>query len=194
MHHSHPSAHCRHSVAVRCKLSSKSESIPIQPSRSQSLHSQLSVPSIGHIRSLSSESCGSVSRISAVQFISSTCSGHVQPQSCSVFQSFRLVQSTYHSCRGSAHGHEAALVIQAIASSFRWVIIISRDPAHIAVFKSVACLHHVHHKRRIVPARSCSTLSMFIKSSTFAGQIKTTSSNIGGAASLQSEHLERHGS
>ena len=111
----------------------------------------------------SSESCGSVSRISAVQFISSTCSGHVQPQSRSVFQSFRLVQSTYHSCRGSAHRHEAALAIQAIASSFRRVVIISRGPSHIAVFKSVACLQHVHHNRHIVPARSCSTLSMFIK-------------------------------
>ena len=129
-------------------------------------------------------------------YMSSMCSGHVQPQICSVFQSFRLVQSTYHSCRGSAHGHEAALVIQAIASSFRRVIIISRDPAYIAVFKSVACLHHVHHKRRIVPARSCSTLSMFIKSSAFAGQIKITSSSIGAgsAASLRSEHSELHGS
>ena len=156
--------------------------------------SQSIVSTIGHIRSSSSGSCGSVSRISAVQFISSTCSGHVQPQSCSVFQSFCLVQSTYHSCRGSAHGHEAALVIQAIASSFRRVNITSRHPAHIAVFTSVACLHHVHDKRHIVPARSCSTLSTFIKSSAFAGQIKTTSSSIGGAASSRGEHLERHGS
>ena len=45
---------------------------------------------------------------------------------------------------------------------------------------SVASLHHVQHKRHIVPARSCCTLSTFIKSSAFAGQIKTTSSSIGG--------------
>ena len=153
--------------------------------------SQSIVSTIGHIRSSSSGSCGSVSRISAVQFISSTCSGHVQPQSCSVFQSFRLVQSTYHSCRGSAHGHEAALVIQAIASSFRRVNITSRHPAHIAVFTSVACLHHVHDKRHIVPARSCSTLSTFIKSSAFAGQIKTTSSSMHRRCRLFAERAPR---
>ena len=160
-------------------------------------HNQLSVPSVTLDRRRRDRVVhNSVSRISAVQFISSTCSGHVQPQNCPVFQSFRLVdvQSTYHSCRRSAHGHEAALVIQATASSFRRVNITSRHPAHIAVFTSVACLHHVHDKRHIVPARSCSTLSTCIKSSAFAGQIKTTSSSIGGAASSQSEHLERHGS
>ena len=55
------------------------------------------------------------------------------------------------------------------------------------------CPSLVHHKRHIVPARSCDTFITLIKPSAFAGQIKTTSSSIGGAASSQSEHLERHG-
>ena len=158
-----------------------------------SSQSHLSVPSVTSIVVVGNMWFGQPHHRGSLSL--STRSGRVQSQSHPVVQSFGLVPSpTHHSCRGS---HRPLGSPGSARPSHRRF-----DGSLSSVGVQRTSLSSVLSRvftMSITIVTSCqleaaSTLSTFIKSSAVAGQIKTTSSSIGGAASLRSEHSELHGS